>query len=98
MNDFIKKIVGMGGMTDQVIATDFLISTKAEIRNIAFALTEASSPKIKDTLREQLKNAVDTHEKLTSYMINKGIYHPSDIKEQLKTDLTITRTALTLTD
>ncbi|KAF0825164.1 Spore coat protein F [Cytobacillus firmus] len=35
MNNFLKNLMGMGGMSDQVIATDFLISAKAGIRNIA---------------------------------------------------------------
>lgn len=98
MNELVKKLMGMGGMTDQVIATDFLISAKANIRNLAFAITEASTPAVKEVLREQLKHAVLTHEKISSYMMDEGMYHPSDLSKQLQTDLTITDTALKLTD
>ncbi|WP_449539675.1 spore coat protein [Ferdinandcohnia sp. Marseille-Q9671] len=98
MNDLIKKFMGMGGMTDKVIATDFLISAKAGIRNIAFAITEVSTPQVRDVLREQLRNAVETHENITNYMIQNGMYHPDDLREQLQTDLAITQTALKLTE
>ncbi|MFK9092594.1 hypothetical protein [Bacillus salipaludis] len=35
---------------------------------------------------------------ITNYMIAKGIYHPSNLKEQLLVDLQITDTALNLAD
>ncbi|MDF0728117.1 spore coat protein [Cytobacillus sp. S13-E01] len=98
MNSFLKNLMGMGGMTDTVIATDFLISTKASIRNIAFAITESATPEVRTALREQLRIAVETHESISNYMIEKGIYHPSDLGEQLKTDLKITETALKLAE
>ncbi|MGX6445225.1 spore coat protein [Neobacillus sp. K501] len=96
MNDLLKNIMGMGGMTDKVIATDFLISTKAGIRNLAFALTETATPEVRAALREELKNAVKTHDEITNFMMANGIYHPNDLKEQLQADLLITDTALNL--
>ncbi|WP_010283742.1 spore coat protein [Bacillus timonensis] len=96
MNNVFKNLMGMGGMTDKVIATDFLISTKAGIRNLAFALTETTTPEVRTVLREELRNAIKTHETITNYMIEKGIYHPSNLTEQLNVDLTITDTALNL--
>ncbi|WP_147535517.1 spore coat protein [Bacillus marasmi] len=97
MNDMIKSLMGMGGMTDQVIATDFLISTKAGVRNLAFAITECNTPEVKAELQEQLRSAVATHESISNYMIAKGMYHPSNLEEQLQLDLKITNTALKLT-
>ncbi|KYC75352.1 hypothetical protein B4090_2038 [Bacillus licheniformis] len=35
MNEFIQNMTGMGAMTEQVIATDFLISAKTGVKNIA---------------------------------------------------------------
>jgi similar to spore coat protein len=98
MNNMMKKIMGMGAMTDKVIATDFLVSTKAGIRNLAFAITETTTPELRTGLREELRNAVQTHEKITNFMIEKGIYHPHDIGEQLQVDLQITDTALKLAE
>ncbi|WP_243297944.1 spore coat protein [Bacillus litorisediminis] len=96
MNTLLKKLMGMGGLTDHVIAADFLVSSKAGIRNLAFAITETTTPELKEVLREELRNAVNTHEIISNYMITKGIYHPSDIKEQLNVDYQITETALNL--
>jgi similar to spore coat protein len=96
MNQLIQNLMGMGGMTDQVIATDFLISAKAGIRNYAVAITETGTPELKAALREQLNTAIATHEKITNYMIARGFYHPHDLTEQLQVDLTITDTALKL--
>jgi similar to spore coat protein len=86
----------MGGMTDQVIASDFLISTKSEIRNIAFAITEVATPELRETLKEQLRFAVETHEEISNYMVAKGYYHPYDLREQLHVDLGIAQTAIEL--
>lgn len=97
MNNLIKNLMGMGGMTDQVIASDFLISTKAGIRNLAFAITECTTAEVKAALREQLRNAISTHESISNYMVAKGMYHPNNLPEQLQLDLNITETALKLT-
>jgi similar to spore coat protein len=96
MNQLIQNLMGMAGMTDQVIATDFLISAKAGVRNYAVAITETGTPELKAALREQLNTAIATHEKITNYMIARGFYHPHDLSEQLQVDLTITDTALKL--
>ncbi len=81
-------------MTDQVIATDFLITAKSGVRNMAFALTEAATPELRVTLRQQLNDAIETHEKISQYMIDKGYYYPSDLDEQAKVDLTASKVAL----
>jgi similar to spore coat protein len=96
MNQLIQNLMGMSGMSDQVIATDFLISAKAGVRNYAVAITETGTPELKAALREQLNAAIATHEKITNYMIARGFYHPHDLSEQLQVDLTITDTALKL--
>lgn len=96
MTNFLQNMAGMGGMTDQVIATDFLISAKSGIRNIAFAITETKTPELKATLREQLRVAVERHGEISNYMISKGYYHPHDLSEQLQVDLNTANTALNL--
>ncbi|WP_423799391.1 spore coat protein [Neobacillus sp. SAB-20_R2A] len=96
MNQLIQNLIGMGGLTDQVIATDFLISAKAAIRNYAAAITETATPELKAALREQLNEAIATHEKITNYMLAKGFYHPHDLSEQLNLDLTVADTAINL--
>ncbi|NHC41876.1 spore coat protein [Bacillus sp. MM2020_1] len=96
MNQIIQNMMGMGGMTDQVIATDFLISAKAGVRNYAVAITETATPELKVALRAQLNDAIATHEKITNFMVAKGYYYPDDLSEQLQADLTVSNTALNL--
>jgi similar to spore coat protein len=98
MNEFIQNMMGMGGMTDQVIATDLLISAKSGVHNYAIAITEAATPELRAALKEQLFAAIDTHEAVSNYMVAKGYYHPHNLKEQLTVDLTTTDTALNLAD
>jgi similar to spore coat protein len=96
MNHLIQNLIGMGGMSDQVIATDFLISAKAGVRNYAIAITETATPELRAELREQLRTAILTHEKISNYMIAKGYYHPHELSEQLQVDFTASDTALNL--
>ena len=96
MTNFLQNMAGMGGMTDQVIATDFLISAKSGVINTALAVTEAATPELRATLREQLSSAIDTHEKISHYMIAKGYYHPHDLSKQLQVDIDATQTAQNL--
>ncbi|WP_251550219.1 spore coat protein [Neobacillus muris] len=96
MNQFIQNMIGMGGMTDQVIATDFLISAKAGVRNYTVAITEAATPELRAVLREHLRAAIQTHEDITNFMMAKGYYHPDELSEQLQVDLTAANTATEL--
>ncbi|OCA85146.1 spore coat protein [Pseudobacillus wudalianchiensis] len=96
MNSILKNLVGMGGMTDQVIATDFLISAKAGVRNLAVALTETATPELRSVLREQLRTAIETHKNISHYMIDKGYYHPGALNEQLQVDFEAAQTAINL--
>jgi similar to spore coat protein len=87
MANMIRNLAGMGNMTEQVIATDFLMGSKAAIKNYAAALSEAATPEVKDTLRRQLGVAIDTHGKITNYMIDKGYYNAYDPQAQSQTDM-----------
>ena len=88
----------MTGMTDQVIATDCLLSAKTGIKSYAVALAESATPEVREALKRQLNTAIDTHEQISNYMISKGYYHPDSIQEQLTVDLQATNTALNLSN
>lgn len=83
-------------MSDQVIATDMLITAKAGVRNLAVALTEAATPEVRNVLKQHLDTAIQTHENLTAYMMNKGYYHPYNVQEQLQVDMKSADTSLNL--
>jgi similar to spore coat protein len=57
---------------------------------------EATSPQIRKTLRNQLNDAITSHEKISNYMIKKGYYNAYDLQEQFKVDMKTTDTALGL--
>ncbi len=87
MNFLLEKLTGLDGLTDQVIAMDFLISVKSGVRTYAMAVTDTVSPDIKATLTRQLEDAMDLHERLSAYLMEKGIYHPWNVDEQIAVDL-----------
>ncbi|MDN5293063.1 MAG: hypothetical protein PWQ91_196 [Eubacteriales bacterium] len=83
-------------LTDQVICGDLLSSVKSSIKTCASAITEATSPEVRNVLRRQLEDAITFHEKVSEYMMEKGWYHPYDINEQIKLDLKGAQSALNL--
>ena len=97
MNALIESLTGMDKMSDQVIATDFLISAKSAVRNYSIALTETTSQEVRTVLRKQLNDAIATHETISNYMMKKGYYNAYDLQEQYKVDMQTTETALKLT-
>ncbi|MFC7061512.1 spore coat protein [Halobacillus seohaensis] len=96
MNQFMEKLTGMAPLTDQVIATDVLMAAKSEIKNYSLAITEAASLEVRNTLTQHLEEAIDFHEKISTYMVNKGFYYPQDTSKQMQVDLKVAETALSL--
>ncbi|CAG9620902.1 spore coat protein [Sutcliffiella rhizosphaerae] len=98
MTNLLQNMAGMGGLTERAIASDFMISSKSAVRNLAFAITETATPELKSVLREQLRNAVETHARITDFMVTNGYYHPNHLGDQLNVRLQDAHTALSLRD
>lgn len=96
MNTIIEKLTGMDKMTDQVISTDLLMSSKSGIQEYAVAITETISPQLRTVLISQLKDMIISHEKIVDYMINQGYYHAYNMQEQYRIDLKAAEAALNL--
>lgn len=94
----LESIAHMAGLSDQIIASDFLVSVKSAIQNYGIAITKVTSPDLRNILKEQLNVAIETHESISSYMIDKGYYHAYDIQEQKSEILKVTDTALELNE
>ncbi|WP_427181272.1 spore coat protein [Paenibacillus sp. TC-CSREp1] len=94
MNPILEYMSGLHTMTDDVIAMDFLINAKSAVRNYAMAVTECATPEIKQILMKQLDEAIDSHEKISNYMMQNGLYHPYHISEQIQLDLKNIQTAM----
>lgn len=96
MNPIIEMLTGMDGLSDQMVAMDLLIAAKSGIRNYAFAVTESGTPEVKEVLTRHLVEALDMHEQISSYMVEKGWYHAWDMNKQINVDLDNINTALNL--
>jgi similar to spore coat protein len=96
MNTILEHLTGMNTLTDEVIAMDFLITAKSGVRNYAMAVTECATQEIKVVLTKQLDEAITTHEKITSYLMSRGLYHPYNVNEQIQLDLQNIQTALNI--
>ena len=98
MNQFVEKLTGMAPLTDQVIATDMLIAAKTGIKNYAYAITEAATEDVRNTLIHHLEDAIGFHQQITNYMVEKGYYNPQDTLKQMQVDLNTAETALKLSN
>lgn len=94
--NILQNLAGLKDMTEQVIATDFLLNLKASIKDYSIALSETRTPEVREILRRHLMTAVDTHENILSFLVSKGYYHVHDPKEQIKVDMKTADTALSL--
>ncbi|WP_211748153.1 spore coat protein [Paenibacillus sp. Marseille-Q4541] len=96
MNPILEHMTGLHMLTDDVIAMDFLMNAKSGVRNYAMAVTECASPEIKQILMKQLDEAIDSYEKITTYMMQHGLYHLYHIPEQIQLDLKNIQTAMNI--
>ncbi|MFB5191843.1 spore coat protein [Alicyclobacillus fastidiosus] len=96
MNPIIENITGTADMTDQVVATDLLITAKTGVWNYSVAITETASPEVRAVLRKQLEDAIETHELVSKYMLDQGWYHAYNPQEQIALDLQNAQTALNI--
>lgn len=96
MNYLLKNLAGMNVMSDQIVASDMLITAKSGVKDLAVAITEAATPEIRNVLKQHLDTAIQTHEAITSYMVEKGFYHPYNVQEQLQVDINAANTSLNL--
>ncbi|HBV85609.1 MAG TPA: spore coat protein [Desulfosporosinus sp.] len=96
MNSIVENLTGMNKITDQVIASDFLIGAKTAVKDCATALTEASTPEVRDLLKRMLDDSIKNHERISSYMGSKGWYNAYNMQRQIQIDLQNADTALNL--
>lgn len=96
MNDYLDPInsVGMPEKIDSAIALDLLITVKEMIRNYSVALTEAASPEVRTTIRNQMEAAIDYQTEVIDLMMVKKWFHPYDVSEQLNLDLKAAQNAI----
>lgn len=96
MAGIIQNMAGMADMTEQVIATDLLLGAKSAIKNYAAAISETTTPEVKDVLRRQMDDAINAHSKISTYMMNKGYYNAYEPQAQLSMDRQASETVMNI--
>lgn len=81
-----QPTAGQGQMNENLIAVDMLLSAKSGVRNTAHALTEASTPEVREMLKRQLQDCINHHEQVFSYLEQKGLYNAKDFTKQIQVD------------
>lgn len=92
----LQSLAGMGDMTEQLIANDFLLDAKTAVRSYAIAISEATTPEVRAVLRSHLESAIDSHERILKYMMSNNYYHVHNPQEQLIVDKRTAKTVLNL--
>jgi similar to spore coat protein len=96
INDYleIRNAEGMPKLVDGTMSLAFLLNAKSGVRNCAIALTESSTPEVREFLQTQLNIAINMHEEISNLMINKGWFHPIDLEKQFQMDIESSKTAV----
>ena len=87
MTEILKNIAGMKKLSDEIIAYDYLMVTKAAIQANALALSEAYTQSVRDTYSRHLDAAIKAHEQVINYMVENNYYFPRDPEQQINADL-----------
>ncbi len=90
----LENADGMPGLVDSTVALDFLIAAKTGIRNLAFALTEIEDSEARAIITSLLNEQIDLHTEISDMMMQKGWFHPYNVKEQFKLDQISAKTSL----
>ena len=79
----IQNLAGIGDLTEQVIAADYLMNAKAAVRNYGIALSEVTTPEVRKILRKQLDASIHAHEQILKYMMINNYFPINDPMEQM---------------
>lgn len=68
-------------------AGNLLEAAKSGIKNTSIALTETSTPYVREVLTKQLNQEIQLHAKIFDYMISKGQYPSFNIDQMIEHNL-----------
>jgi spore coat protein CotF len=87
-NDFLDPInaENMPYAADSALAMELLMAAKNGVRNLAFAISETASPRLRALLRQQLAEALAMHTEVATLMMQKRWFHPYQLDEQYRLD------------
>lgn len=81
---------------DAFYAGDLLLLSKTAVRNYAIAITETATTPLKTVLIKQLNTAIELHDKIYTYMYQKGLYPSYDFDKLLSNDVKLAQKALNM--
>ncbi|NLI91588.1 MAG: spore coat protein [Peptococcaceae bacterium] len=87
MTNIIQNVAGVDFMTEKDIVTELLLTTKSALSKYSSAISESTTPEVRETMRRHLNTIIDGLGQITDYALAKGYYHPLDPPEQFKDDL-----------
>jgi len=106
VNQAVNQNMGLSGQSatqsvfgilpEQVIATELLLSAKAGVTGLAKAITEASTPELRTTLKRYLDGAITAQENIFSFMSQKGWYDAWNPQHMIEIDTQSADNALKL--
>ena len=81
---------------DSFLAGDLLAFAKTAVRSYGVAITETATPALRKVFKKQLNQAINCHERIYSYMYNKGLYPSYDLNKLLQNDMMLAKKALSM--
>lgn len=83
-------------ISERIMATDLLVTTKGYIQQLANTLTETTATELRMFLKQELDQAIAYQTKLLHYLVDKGWHDPDNLEQQLQADLPFIAEVVTL--
>ncbi len=90
----VRNSEGMPKLVDTTVSMAFLLSAKNNVRGCAIALAEAATPEVRTVLKLELDQAIRMHEAVSTLMVKKGWFYPTNLEKQFQMDLESSETAV----
>lgn len=87
MANIIQDVAGVDFMTEKDIVLELLLTSKNVLNSYCRAIGESTTPEVRETLKKNLNQIIDTHGQIIGYAVEKGYYKPLNPPEQFKDDL-----------
>ncbi|BCJ88487.1 spore coat protein [Effusibacillus dendaii] len=72
---------------DAHMAGELLGFAKTGVRNLAAAITETATPRVREVLNRQLHDSIRSHAHIFNYMYERGLYPAYSLEQIIQGDL-----------
>jgi len=84
--------------TDAFYAGSLLGAAKSGVRNASIAITETSTPRVREVLTRQLNQDIQAHARIFNYMRERSLYPSHDIDQMIQNDIRNAQKVLSMRD